>query len=363
VSGFSPFGFLVGRRTELLLGLRITVAALLAFAVAQALALAQPYWAVLTAIIVVQASLGGSLKATADRIVGTVGGAAWGVVAAAFVPHETPMQLGLALAIAVLPLALVAGFMPTYRVAPITAVVILVGSAAHQTTIVQSAIDRSLEIGLGGAVALLVAYLIVPARAHGLLAEAAARAVEAMSAQMRLLAGGLGAALEPAVHQAGSDRIRAAIARAETLADEAARERAHHLAADAPDPEPILRNLRRLRNDLAVIGRAVLGEPLEPAIAARLAPALAEAGAAIADFLREAGAAYAERRPAPSLAPVADALGRYAARMAELRTEGALRPLSGEAASRVFGLAFALEQLRGNLEDLAARIDEMARRR
>jgi uncharacterized membrane protein YgaE (UPF0421/DUF939 family) len=35
----------------------------------------QVYWAVLTAVIVMQASVGGSLKATIDRLAGTAAGA------------------------------------------------------------------------------------------------------------------------------------------------------------------------------------------------------------------------------------------------------------------------------------------------
>src|ERR1700675_418799 len=62
--------------SELRLAARTTIAALLAFGIADLLHMAQIYWAVLTAVIVMQANLGGSIKATFDRLAGTVGGAA-----------------------------------------------------------------------------------------------------------------------------------------------------------------------------------------------------------------------------------------------------------------------------------------------
>src|SRR6476620_9773497 len=52
-------------------------------------------------------------------------------------------------------------------------------------------------------------------------------------------------------------RLRRAMARVETLAGEAKHERANRLS-DAPDPEPVLRNLRRLNHDLTAVGRAVM---------------------------------------------------------------------------------------------------------
>jgi len=55
------------RRAELRFCLRMTVAALLAFAVAQAWNIPlHGLWAVLTAVVVTQISFGGSLRATAE---------------------------------------------------------------------------------------------------------------------------------------------------------------------------------------------------------------------------------------------------------------------------------------------------------
>ena len=51
---------------------RMTVAGLLAYLLAELFALPQGYWAVFSAIIIMQASVGGSVKATLDRLYGVI---------------------------------------------------------------------------------------------------------------------------------------------------------------------------------------------------------------------------------------------------------------------------------------------------
>src|ERR1700681_3203761 len=63
------------RRVQLALSIRVTIAALVTLALAQFLQLPLPLWAVLTAVIVTQMSVGRSLKATFDYLLGTLGGA------------------------------------------------------------------------------------------------------------------------------------------------------------------------------------------------------------------------------------------------------------------------------------------------
>jgi hypothetical protein len=120
-------------------------------------------------------------------------------------------------------------------------------------------------------------------------------------------------------------------------AEEAARERANHLTG-APDPRPLVRNLRRLRHDLTMVDRAT-AEPLSEPVRSRLVKP-------------------ATRASAPSLDRVAQALDDYAGAMAKVRRQGLTHALSGEAADQIFGLAFALEQLRENLADLADRVSK-----
>src|SRR5438874_583608 len=81
------------RKAQLALALRVTVAAVGAFAIASALHLMLPLWAVLTSLIVTQMSVGRSLKATRDYMLGTVGGAIYGGAIAVLIPHSGAVGL------------------------------------------------------------------------------------------------------------------------------------------------------------------------------------------------------------------------------------------------------------------------------
>ena len=76
-------------RVHLALSVRVTIAALAALALAQVLRLPLPLWAVLTAVIVTQMSVGRSLMATFDYLVGTLGGAIYGGAIGVLIPHAS----------------------------------------------------------------------------------------------------------------------------------------------------------------------------------------------------------------------------------------------------------------------------------
>ena len=82
------------RQAELKLALRVTIAGTLAFAITRAFDLPQGYWAAITAVVVMQASLGASLKAAIERFSGTVAGALYGGMITAFIPHDSALSLG-----------------------------------------------------------------------------------------------------------------------------------------------------------------------------------------------------------------------------------------------------------------------------
>jgi uncharacterized membrane protein YccC len=344
-------------RLELGLSLRMTVAGLLAFAVGHLIHVAQIYWAVLTAVIVMQASVGGSLKASLDRFVGTLGGAVWGVAVTVAIPYPGVLSTGLGLAAALIPLSLLVAFKPSYRVAPVTAAIVLLGHAGAGG-VVDAALDRVLEISLGSVVALAVALAVAPARAHRSVYAAAADALSAMAEQIAALTAGVAAAVDPAATLARNDRIRAAIERASATADEAARERRSYIS-DAPDPEPLVRGLRRLSHDLIMVARA-LPTMLPDAVSARLAEPASRLGIALAARMTGIGGALAKGAALPSVSAVANAVEAYGAAVAGLRSEGVTVKLPTADVERIFGLSFAFEQLRLNLDELAGRVGELS---
>jgi uncharacterized membrane protein YccC len=349
----------VGRhRPRLLLSLRIVLASVLTFAIAHLLDLAKGYWAVLTAVIVIQSSVGGSIKATTDRLLGSLGGAVWGVCVCLAIPHAGVLSLGLALAAAVTPLAVATAFNPAWRVAPVTAIILLLTPTSQAHGPVYAAIQRMLEVGLGSIVAVLVAAVLAPGGSRQAVRSAAATALEAMAELLILLMNGLAQGADQAAVEALHAKIRAEIAKAEVAADETRRERIISLIAGS-DPTPLCRTLRRLRHDLATIGRSTRN-PLPSPIRERLTEPAAATADAMARFLRQSAAAIERASPPPSTAPEREALAGFAAAVAELRASGLARALSDEDVARLFGLAFGLEQLGQNLDDLTARVAELA---
>jgi uncharacterized membrane protein YccC len=132
-------------------------------------------------------------------VIGTIGGAVAGGAVGFVVPYQNVFSLGMALVMALVPLTLVAALWPNYRVAPLTAVIVLLTPGAQQLGPVDSAFYRIVEITVGCFVGLGVSLVLLPARAHGLIISAAARALS-------LLADLLGDWL--AVLAGGRDRAR-----------------------------------------------------------------------------------------------------------------------------------------------------------
>jgi len=356
------FEWLGKRRPEAGLTLRMSAAGLIAFAVAHLIGLTQIYWAVLTAVIVIQASIGGSLKAMIDRFIGTLGGAGWGVAVTLAIPHQGVLATGFALAVALVPLAAVVAFQPGYRIAPVTAAIVLLAYPNQDGGVVEAALERVFEIGLGSVVALGVLLVVAPVRADQLLCTAGQDALAQMAEQVKLLLGAVTAPLDLAAVQGLHDRIRAAVERAAAAADEVDRERRSYITA-APDPDPLVRTLRRLSHDLIIIARALLPAALPETVATRMAQPVAAIAAALSAAFTAIGGALASRSDPPDLAPVAQALAGFETELAALRRDGVTRELPEEAVERIFGLAFGLEQIGRNLAELLGRVRELVDRR
>ena len=346
------------RGPELRLAVRVTAAAVLAFAIAKLLGFAHGYWAVITAIIVMQTSVGGSLKAALDRLLGTMAGALYGAAIALLIPHGTTTELATAMVAAILPLALLAAVRPNFKVAPITAFIVLVplsGAAAPPLTY---ALERILEISIGGVVGLATALLVLPARAHHNLSRLAAKAADLNADLMVSLFEGLTSDAGRPGLRAQHAAIRKTLAQADAAVEEAVRERKSWLT-DSPDPEPLVRSLYRLRHDLVMVGRAT-ARPLPDVLAPRLSPRLLGVRDAGSDLLRAMAEALRTRQGAPSLERLENALRDYVAEMDAVWKDEATHALAAEDAGRIFVLRFALDQMIQDCRDLVNRINELA---
>ncbi|MGH7092516.1 MAG: hypothetical protein ACREFB_03140, partial [Stellaceae bacterium] len=72
------------------------------------------------------------------------------------------------------------------------------------------------------------------------------------------------------------------------------------------------------------------------------------------------GAALAQGVVPPAPGVVADALAGFDRAISDLRRDELTRQLSDDDLGRTFGLSFGLEQMRRNIDDLAARAGELA---
>ena len=119
-------------RVQIGLSARVTVAALATLALGKLLGLPVILWAVLTAVILTQMSVGRSVKATIDYSMGTLAGAVYAGCVAAFVPHAGEVALAAVLPLAIAPLSLLAAISPRFAVAPSTAsIVVLAPTITH----------------------------------------------------------------------------------------------------------------------------------------------------------------------------------------------------------------------------------------
>jgi hypothetical protein len=343
---------------ELGLGIRVTAAALSALVVALTVGLKLPLWAVLTAIIVTQMSVGRSLKATRDYLIGTVGGALYGGAVAILIPHSNEGMLLLVLVLAVLPLAFIAAINASLNVAPVTAIIVLLLPLMNHNTPLESAIDRVLEVTVGAITGLLVSFIVLPSRAHSQVRANAAQALDLIATALTELLAALTRGRDNETLHRLQDGIGLAITSLQAIGAEAERERAAHLSR-GPDTGPLLRTTLRLRHDLVMIGRSTV-VPLPSPLQIRLVGPLARVSETMASFLHSTAVALRSGTGAPAIYPVQSALKLYAEEVALLRQEGLTRGLPGDMAERFFAIGFSLEQMRQNLRDLERCVSEWA---
>jgi uncharacterized membrane protein YccC len=338
------------RKVEFGLSIRVTVAAMGALVIALALGLKLPLWAVLTSLIVTQMSVGRSLKATRDYLIGTLGGAIYGGAIAVLIPHSGEGALLAVLVLAVAPLAFIAAINPSLNVATVTAIIVLLLPTMNHGDPLDSAIDRVLEVAVGAFTGLLVSFLVLPSRAHSQVRSQAADLLELMAPALNELLCSLTRGRDNETLHGLHDGIGTAVAALSATGAEAERERAARLSSGS-DTGPLLRTVLRLRHDLVMIGRASL-VPLPIDLQRRLAAPLARVSDAIAEYLRTTAAALRTGNLPPAIRPVQAALEAYAAEVAAVRSDGLTRGMPGDVMERFFALGFSLEQMHQNLRDL-----------
>ncbi len=334
---------------DMRLAARVAAATCGAFVLATLLNLPQGYWSVISALMVVQASVGGTLAAAQERAIGTVVGAVVGGLAAYLHPHSL-LTTSVTLTVVTAGLAFAAAGRPSLKLAPVTAAILLVATAGqpNQLTI---AIERVLEVTLGCMVGVAATFLVFPNR----LDRDIAREAKVIAGELAtLLRGAPGRRREAeAAHLllGVQDSIRRKLAAFEKTVADARKAPGARAAAEARSA--LSRTLWRVRNDAVAMERALSAAP--DAARQVIGPTADALILACADLL----SALAEGRdPLAAREEVMDRRAALDEAVVHLGDEAEAEHVEVADAVPTIGLVFALRNLSGNLFDLADRLGE-----
>ena len=344
---------------HLKLALRATIAGIVTYLLAEQFSLPNGYWAVLTAVLVVQATLGASLSVAIDRALGTLAGGVVGV-AGAMLAGPSPLETLAVLSLALFVAAAMAARSPSFKLAPVTVIIVMLAHPGGDAPWL-AGLTRVAEIALGGVVGLLCAILILPERALGKLFPHCAKALRLTARLLDLGQGGLlGRGLDPSAVDRLNGGARLALRAADLRLVEVRAEQTGRLTTQT-DPAPVVRGARRLWHSAIILLRNAdrpLDEPVAGLVSATLSAATTALSAqmsAIADRL--------DGQPVADLATRADAAGAAVAaleaRVEELNTQGAFGAVGAETLTALFSAVSACVHMRENLEELAARLAEV----
>jgi uncharacterized membrane protein YccC len=332
------------------------VAACLAYLVTELLEMPQGFWAVLTAIFVTQANVGASLGVAFDRLLGSLLGVVVGGSVAVLITHHQEFKYP-ALAITIAALAYFSARRAPLRIACVTAAIVILGDPRFSPAL-SSAGYRMVEVLIGTVVSLLTTLMLFPSRAGPSFADHVARTLPLLFGLLGdVLTSALGGKYDEAAVRRAGEKIRAAFAAGDALGRETKLEIAGHLA-DHVDPDAVIRTMRRLWHTEIMLLRAVTA-PLPAAVIDRLRPDLEALRDAVA-ALPQAYAVSCRGGGPPDLTAVDNALGVLERRLAHMREQGELRSLPMDDVIRLLAFDFGLGQLRANLQDLAARSEDLA---
>ena len=247
------------RAAEARAALQMAAGAGAALYLATALGLPHPYWSVISAIVVIQASVGGGVLTVArDRAIGTATGAVVGA-AVAFTRPEGMAGLAGAIALATAILAFFGAGRPWLKVAPVTAAIVIAGGAGPDGP-ASLALDRVLEILVGSGVGVVSILLLFPRHARQTFRLQARDAAGEAAALLGLVLEG-----EPANAAEISRRHTDLKRRLDTLGQAAKN------VIDLPGPQretadraALVRAFWRVRSDIVILGRGFQVEDAGP---------------------------------------------------------------------------------------------------
>jgi hypothetical protein len=249
------------------------------------------------------------------------------------------------LLLSVAPVALLAAISPSFRVAPVTAAIVLLANPGNASPI-SSAMHRVVEIALGTIIGIVVSITILPSRARQICFQRSAEMLQLL-AQLVMLH------LQPPddVNQVTierlNDQVLTELGKVGTAVQEARREHTTRVAVE-PAPDRLVRTLRRLRSDVAFVGRVTAADDLDWQ---RLGPVLNEVASALRAVFEALSDTLRHEHPEPDLSNVDQAI-------AKLRISYDESADMSVASQDAVALLFVIDTLRRDLGDLT---DALAR--
>ncbi|WP_419662015.1 hypothetical protein Dvar_24580 [Desulfosarcina variabilis str. Montpellier] len=171
--------------TNLIHGFKTALAAVLAYYITTISALDFGYWAVISAVIVMQVYVADSVEMCFYRFSGTIIGAALGVSVLLVMP-KTSIFIGGALFVTVGICSFFTRYHTRYRMAGIT-VVIVVMTGLYTQDVLMFGLYRVLEICIGILCAFLVSVLVLPKRKVDMLSAALQKQAKACAKRCSIL--------------------------------------------------------------------------------------------------------------------------------------------------------------------------------
>ncbi|WP_281982624.1 FUSC family protein [Thalassorhabdomicrobium marinisediminis] len=328
--------------------LRMVVSGAGAYLLVFLLGLQVDFSAVITAIFVTQSNVGGSYRVAVEQFFAAIAGAVCGAGAAALILPQDPMWMSLALVVALTPLALLGALSPGFRVAPISAVIILLNGPILELDTLTLALDRVLGVSLGCAMGVLVSLTVLPSRAFPAAVDTAAGICSLLARQLAVLA--QRAPTARGQHGRLAAQVREQIMQLADLAEAAEHERRGRTKRHVGAPR-LLRTLRRLRHNTDMLrraGRDIGDDALPESIAA---PWCHAAGAA-AQTLNSIAALLAGEKVPEDFDTLTPAVRAYLGTLEEIRKSGETATLPPATLRRMFGIGFTLDQFRRDIGDM-----------
>ncbi|WP_158234177.1 FUSC family protein [Oceaniglobus indicus] len=328
--------------------LRMVVSGSGAYLLVFSLGLQVDFSAVITAIFVTQSNVGGSYRVAVEQFFASIAGALCGTGAAALIMPQDPVTTAIALVIALTPLAMLGARSPGFRVAPISAVIILLQAPEFEIDTLTLALDRVVGVALGCGAGVAVSLTVFPARALAAAVETAAAVTGLLARQMQILSKD-----QPAprgAHGALAAQVRENLVRLGELVEEAERERRGRSTRYAGAPR-LLRTLRRLRHDTDMLRRA--GRDISrDALPASIDAPWCKAAHSAAETLLGVSRLLAGEDVAEDFDTLGPAVRVYLAALEEIHKSGEAATLPPATLRRMFGIGFTLDQLRLDVGDM-----------